>query len=186
MPTAAGDEIAMVVAIANNNVIGHNGRLPWSLPADLKFFRDLTRDHVVIMGRKTFESIGKPLDRRVNIVLTRDATWQREGVLIATSFDQALALGPIGKRRFIIGGADIYTHAWERIDSAFVTRIHADFPGETRLHLDFSTLRLASTQLREADERNLCPMTFERYGRDVHVQGSGHSTSLNIPQQGHP
>jgi len=111
MPTAAGDEIAMVVAIANNNVIGHNGRLPWSLPADLKFFRDLTRDHVVIMGRKTFESIGKPLDRRVNIVLTRDATWQREGVLIATSFDQALALDTREKRRFIIRGADSYTQS---------------------------------------------------------------------------
>lgn len=165
MPTAAGDEIAMIVAIADNNVIGHNGKLPWSLPADLKFFRDLTRDNVVIMGRKTFESIGKPLDRRVNVVLTRDPSWRHEGVFVATSLAEALELGPIGKRRFIIGGADIYAHAWERIDVAFVTRVHAEFQGDTRLNLDFKGLRLTSAEFRAADERNMCPMTFERYER---------------------
>lgn len=165
MPTPAGDMIALVVAIAQNGVIGRDGQLPWRLPADLKFFRDLTRDHVVIMGRKTFESIGKPLDRRVNIVLTRDPAWSHEGVLTAPTLDAAWRLGPTGLHRFVIGGAHVYQQTMNVADAAFITRIHADFLGETCLDLDLAGWVRRSAAEHPADGRNNCSMTFEQYVR---------------------
>lgn len=177
MPTPTGDMIALVAAIASNGVIGRDGQLPWRLPADLKFFRDLTRDHVVVMGRKTFDSIGRPLDRRLNIVLTRDRSWQHEGVLVAHTLEDAMLLGPSGKTRFVIGGANVYREAMRLVDVAYITRVHAEFPGDTRLDLDLTNWHRTLLSQHPIDERNNCCMTMERYDRDVPHEAYGQSPS---------
>lgn len=123
--------VALIVAAAENGVIGRAGRLPWHMPSDLKTFRRLTLGKPIVMGRKTFESIGKPLDGRDNIVVTRDAAFRHPGVEVATSLDAALALAEqLAKRRGVdeipvIGGAEIYRAAYPRADRIYLTRIHA-------------------------------------------------------------
>ena len=119
-----------VVAVSKNGVIGKNGKLPWRFPADLKFFKDLTTGHTVIMGRKTFDSIGKPLPNRENIVISRHPRPGTAGVKFAESVDQALGLAQKGKV-FIIGGASIYRETVHWVDGIYLTRIHKDYEGDT-------------------------------------------------------
>lgn len=109
-----------VVAIANNRVIGKDNKLPWHFPADLKFFKQLTTGHTVIMGRKTFESIGKPLPNRENIVISRS------GLSLEGALQQAK-----GEKVFIIGGAQLFEQTLNQIDGIYLTRIHADYEGDT-------------------------------------------------------
>ncbi len=128
--------IALIVAAAENGVIGRGGRLPWHMPSDLKTFRRLTLGKPIVMGRKTFESIGKPLDGRDNIVVTRDAAFAHPGVEVAASLDAALSLAEqLAKRRgvdeiAVIGGAEIYRAAYPRADRIYLTRIHARPDGD--------------------------------------------------------
>ena len=119
-----------VVAVSENGVIGKNGQLPWRFPADLKFFKDLTTGHTVIMGRKTFDSIGKPLPNRENIVISRLPRPDTADVKFAESVDQALQRAKKGKI-FIIGGASIYRATVHLIHGIYLTRIHEDFEGDT-------------------------------------------------------
>ena len=128
--------IALIVAAAENGVIGRAGRLPWRMPSDLKIFRRLTLGKPIVMGRKTFESIGKPLDGRDNIVVTRDAAFRHPGVEVAPSLDAALSLAEqLARRRgvheiSVIGGAEIYRAAYLRADRIYLTRIHARPDGD--------------------------------------------------------
>jgi len=123
--------IAIVAAMANQRVIGADNRLPWRLPADLKRFKALTMGHVLVMGRKTFDSIGRALPGRVTIVVTRQPDWRVEGVERAGSFDEALARA--GEREvFVVGGAEIYALALPRADRMHLTVIDADFEGDVR------------------------------------------------------
>lgn len=129
--------IALVVAVAENGVIGRAGRLPWRLPSDLKRFRQLTLGKPVIMGRKTYASIGRPLDGRDNIVLTRRTGFAAPDVHVASSLEEALALG----RRLaagrgadevaIIGGEEIFRGALVAADRVYLTVVHATLPGDT-------------------------------------------------------
>ena len=119
-----------VVAVSKNGVIGKNGALPWRFPADLKFFKALTTGHTVVMGRKTFDSIGRPLPNRENIVVSRHARPETTGVKFAESIDQALKGAKKGKI-FIIGGASIYRETAQVIDGIYLTRIHEDYEGDT-------------------------------------------------------
>jgi dihydrofolate reductase len=121
--------IQLIAAIARNRVIGKGSQLPWRLPADLKHFKALTMGHVLVMGRKTFESIGRPLPGRTTIVITRDRSWQREGVEVAHSLDEALARAA-GREVFIAGGAEIYAQSLPRADRLQLTLIDADFDGD--------------------------------------------------------
>ena len=118
-----------VVAVSKNGVIGKNGQLPWHFAADLKFFKNITTGHTVIMGRKTFDSIGKPLPNRENIVISRHPRPGTAGVKFAESVDQALEYAQ-NKKIFIIGGASIYRETAHLIDGIYLTRIHEDYEGD--------------------------------------------------------
>src|SRR5262245_3442537 len=131
--------IVLVVAAAENDVIGRKGQLPWRIPSDLKLFRELTIGKPVVMGRKTFQSIGKPLPGRDNIVITRDPTFQVEGVARAGSLDEALRRAQVSAKVrgaaeiAVIGGAEIFQQAMPRAVRIYLTRVHAIVEGETKL-----------------------------------------------------
>ncbi len=130
-------EIVLVVAVADNGVIGRDGTMPWHLPADLKHFKRLTTGKPVIMGRKTFDSIGKPLPGRHNIVLTRDSGWTADGVTVVPNLAEAIAAAGLDPRAragaiMVIGGAQIYTQALPIATRIELTRIHLAPNGDTR------------------------------------------------------
>lgn len=159
--------LSLVVAVAENGVIGHEGALPWRLPADLAHFKRLTLGKPVIMGRKTFESIGRPLDGRRNIVVTRRADWRATGVETAGSFDAALALVAGQAEAMVIGGADIYRLALPRARRIHLTRIHAEPEGDT--HFPPLDLRAWQETAREdhpaeGDRPAFSFITLERRG----------------------
>jgi dihydrofolate reductase len=128
--TEARPHISLIVAAAENGVIGRGGQLPWRQPTDLKTFRRLTLDKPVIMGRKTFQSIGRPLDRRVNIVVTRDPAFRAEGVIVVGSLSAALAAAGDVPEIMIIGGAQLYRTAMADATRIYLTRIHASPAGD--------------------------------------------------------
>jgi dihydrofolate reductase len=129
-------KVVLVAAIGENNVIGRNGQLPWRLKSDLRHFRKLTIDRPVVMGRKTYESIGKPLDRRTNIVVTRDPNYAAPGIVTAASFETALDLARADAAKrgvdeiMIIGGSDIFAAAMPQADRLEITRVHASPAGD--------------------------------------------------------
>ena len=129
-------KIVLVAAIGENDVIGRDGQLPWRLKSDLRHFRALTLDRPVVMGRKTYQSIGKPLDRRTNIVVTRDANFSAPGVLTAPSFEAALALARRDAAArgtdeiMIVGGSDIFAVAMPLADRLEITHVHASPEGD--------------------------------------------------------
>jgi len=118
-----------VVAVAENNVIGKDNKLPWHFSSDLKFFKNLTTGHTVVMGRKTFDSIGKALPNRENIVISRAAHAPVAGVTFVTSVEEALKIAQKGDT-FIIGGASIFEETRGGVDGVYLTRIHARFAGD--------------------------------------------------------
>jgi dihydrofolate reductase len=123
--------ISIIAAVARNGVIGSGNRMLWYLPEDLRRFRQLTLGHVVIMGRKTFESIGKPLPGRHNIVITRSREWVRSGCKAVRSMEAAIAALEPGQDAFVIGGAEIYALALSLAGRIYLTEIDKDFPGDT-------------------------------------------------------
>lgn len=138
----ADPEICLVVAVAQNGVIGRSGELPWRLSSDLKWFKALTTGYPVIMGRKTFESIGRPLPRRTNIVVTRRPDLAvPKNVMVCPSLTEAMVAGCDAARRegrervFVIGGADIYRQALPAAGSLYVTRVLADVAGDAQFDL---------------------------------------------------
>jgi dihydrofolate reductase len=126
--------ITLILALAQNGVIGRDGKIPWHLPADLKRFKALTMGKPMIMGRKTFESFPRPLPGRRHIVLTRDNGWLADGAEVAHSVEQALELA--GGDVSVIGGAEIYDLFLDRADRAEATVIWQDYEGDTFYHLD--------------------------------------------------
>lgn len=117
--------ISAIVAAAKNNVIGKDNQIPWYLPADLVYFKKTTLDHFVIMGRKCFRSIGKPLAKRTNIVVTRDPFFQADGVLVAHSVEEALGIAFDGgaEEVFILGGGEIYRDSMDLWDKLYLTEV---------------------------------------------------------------
>ena len=115
-----------------SRVIGRNGTLPWHLPEDLAFFRRTTLDHPVVMGRKTFESIGRPLHRRRSIVLTRDPSWSAQGVEVIRRPEDLFSLPDLGPRVFVIGGAGVYAAFMAMLDDMLVSHVFAEYEGATR------------------------------------------------------
>jgi len=122
--------ISLVAAMGNGRVIGIENRLPWRLPADMKHFRTLTMGKPVLMGRKTFESVGKPLAGRTNIVVTQDKTYQPIGVKVAHTIDEALAIAGEAQEVMVIGGASFYMQLLPRAQRLYLTEIHHDFAGD--------------------------------------------------------
>lgn len=122
-----------IVAMTPERVIGRNGTLPWHLPEDLAFFKRTTSGHAIVMGRKTYESIGKPLPKRRNIVLTRDPAWSAPGVEVIHSPGELEALAGADEKIFVIGGAEIYSAFLDRLDEVLVSHVFENYPGDTRL-----------------------------------------------------
>ena len=124
-------KITLVAAIASNNVIGKENSLPWSIPEDLKRFKQMTSGHTILMGRKTFDSIGRPLPNRQNIVMTKDKNFEQEGIKVINDFDEALELiKESNEDVFVIGGSKIYELFEPVANSLAITRILKDFEGD--------------------------------------------------------
>jgi dihydrofolate reductase len=154
-------EITLVVAAADNGVIGRDNALPWHLPDDLKRFKGITLGKPVVMGRKTFESIGKPLPGRQNIVVTRDPNYRRDAVDVV--HDVAGALGAAGAvaELMVIGGAAIFRQFLPRANRVHLTRVHADVPGDVFWAPLDDSWTLVGTERHAADERHAYAMSFQ-------------------------
>ena len=156
-------EITLVAAVADNGVIGAEGGMPWHLPADLAHFKQLTLGKPVLMGRLTWEAIGKPLPGRTNLVLTRDAAWQADGATRVASLDEALKVAgeAAAGELVVIGGAEVYRQALPHAQRIYLTRVHAEPWGDT-LFPELEPEEWSEVARREllSDERNAWDMTF--------------------------
>ena len=168
-------KLALIVAAAANNVIGCENRLPWHLPEDLKYFKATTMGKPIIMGRKTYDSIGKALPGRTNIVITRQQDWQAEGVLVAHDLDQAIGLaegivagaGEGIDEAVVIGGAEIYRNSIKRAQKVYLTRIKKNFPGDAYFP-ELSPQEWLKVSAIEGDAQSSEPHSFwvlERIGQ---------------------
>ncbi len=158
--------LSLIVAVARNGVIGWKGELPWHLPLDLAHFKRTTLGKPIIMGRKTHASIGRALPKRENIVVTRNPELVAPGCRIAKSLDQALAECVEAEEKVVIGGASLYAEALPRADLLYLTRVHADVPGDAFFpELDPSEWRELSEQAFEADARHAHAFTIATLAR---------------------
>jgi len=159
--TAAGPLVSLIVAMAQNGVIGRGNALPWRLPEDLKRFRAFTLGKPILMGRKTFESLGRPLPGRANLVLTRDRGWFSHGVIVVHSVEEALAQAGASDELVAIGGAEIYRLVLPFARRIYLTHVHADVPGDT-FFPDFDPTQWADVECstHPADDEHAYPVTF--------------------------
>lgn len=160
--------LSLVVAASENNVIGKDNKLLWHLPNDLKFFKNTTWGMPVIMGRKTFESVGKPLPGRTNIVITRQEGWNSEKVIVVKSMDEAIEQSSSidAREAYIIGGGEIYKQSMDLADRIYITRVHAELEGDTFFPvIDTKKFELVSSLPFEADEAHQYAYTFEVWQR---------------------
>jgi len=153
--------ISLIVAMAQNGVIGRDNCLPWRLPEDLKRFRAHTLGKPILMGRKTFESIGRPLPGRTNLVLTRDRGWFAHGVIVVHSVEEALAQARPSEELVAVGGAEVYRLVLPFARRIYLTHVHADVPGDTTFP-EFDSTQWADVEYSShpADEKHAYPLTF--------------------------
>lgn len=153
-------KVTGIIAVADNGVIGKSNKLPWHLPKDMAWFRSHTIGKPVIMGRKTFESLGcNPLPSRTNVVLTRKEAL--DGVLTASSVEDALQRVSGALEAMIIGGAQVYNAAMNLMNNFLVTRVHGNFEGDATIDLNFSDWELTFSRRYEIDDLHSVPFTFE-------------------------
>ena len=165
--------LSIIVAASENNVIGKDNQLLWHLPDDLRHFKRTTRGHHVIAGRNTFESQGKPLPGRTNIIITRNPEYKAEGCLMVDSLNKALDLVKGDDEPFIIGGEQIYRLALPRVDRIYLTRVHAELEGDTFFpDLDMEQWKEVSRTYHEKDERHVYPFTILVLERKQPVPGN--------------
>lgn len=161
--------LSIIVAAAENNVIGRDNGLIWKLSADLKHFKALTTGHTIIMGRKTFESIGRPLPNRRNVIISRNPAYRAEGCEVVESIDDALKLVEDENESFIVGGGTIYKALWDRAERIYLTRVHTRAEGDTFIpELETGRWELLGLENFPADDRNEFAYSFITYQR---VQG---------------
>jgi dihydrofolate reductase len=160
--------VALVAARSENNVIGNGGEIPWHLPGDLEFFKELTTGHTIIMGRKTFETLPRPLPNRRTIVLTRDRTYRPAGVEVTHSLETALDLADPEEREevFVVGGEEVYRIALPYARRMYLTRVHTIAPGDV-FFPEFPADEWEHTQTarHEADDQHEFDYTFEVWER---------------------
>ena len=158
--------ISLIAAVADNNVIGKSNDLPWHLPTDMKYFRDTTMGHCVIMGRKNYDSIPlkyRPLDGRTNIVVTRQQSFTAPDCIVTNSIEEGLKIARANKESevFIIGGADVYKQTIHNADRLYVTHIHHSFDGDAFFPIiDKTKWKLVSQKDMQADAKNKFPFSF--------------------------
>jgi dihydrofolate reductase len=156
-------KLMIIVAVADNGIIGRDKTLPWHLPADLRHFKQITMGKPLLMGRKTHESIGRPLPGRLNIVLTRQPDYLAEGCRVVHSVDEAVNLveGEGGDEIMIIGGARLYQEVLPRADVVYLTRVHGEVAGDTRFpEIKMDDWRQTASEKRKADAENAYDCTF--------------------------
>ncbi len=159
--------VSIIAAVSDNNVIGKGNRVPWHLSNDLKRLKALTMGHHMLMGRKTFESLDRPLPGRTIVVITHDRNFRVDGVLTAHSLERAIDMARLDDEIFIAGGAQIYEQAIHRADRMYLTRVHVDVEGDA-FFPEFDDLmewNLIDVEHCEADERNEYPYSFLTYER---------------------
>lgn len=174
--------VSIIAVLAANNVIGRDNGLPWHLSTDLKRFKALTTGHHLLMGRKTWESVGKPLPGRVSVVITRQDGYQvPPGVILVRSVEEALEVAARAgdPEAFVGGGGEIYQQSLHRADRMYLTRVHAEVEGDTFFpdFDDVSEWHLTDAEHFEADEKNDYPFSFLTYER---AAAEGHA----IPEEG--
>jgi dihydrofolate reductase len=160
--------ISFIAAVSENNVIGKDNKLPWCLPTDMKYFKNITWGLPVIMGRKSFESLGKPLKGRKNIVITRNKEWVADGVETARTIDQAITLASQSdvKELFIIGGAEIFHAAMPSADRIYITLVHGNFEGDAFFpEFEKEDWNLISNRDCDPDAMNSYPLSFQVWER---------------------
>lgn len=160
--------LSQVVAAAENNAIGKNNQLLWNLPNDTKFFKNTTWGMPVIMGRKTFESLGKPLAGRTNIVITRQSAWQPEGAIVVHDINEAMtaAAGTDAKEAFIIGGGTIYKQTLPLTRRVYLTRVHTTIEGDAYFpEMNKADWELLSQLDFKADEKHAYDYSFQVWQR---------------------
>jgi len=160
--------ISFIVAVSENNVIGKDNKLPWHLPIDMKYFKNMTWGMPVIMGRKSFEALGKPLAGRRNFVITRNDHWNEKGVQVVKSIDQAITLASQtgAKEIFITGGAEIFKAAFPSADRIYLTRVHGNFDGDTFFpEWKQEEWKLISNRDCLPDEKNSFALSFQIWER---------------------
>jgi dihydrofolate reductase len=153
--------ISLIVAMAQNGVIGRENSLPWRLPEDLKRFRAFTLGKPILMGRKTFESLGRPLPGRTNLVLTRDRGWSAQGVVVVHSVEDALLRAAASDELVVIGGAEIYRLVLPVARRIYLTHVHADVPGDITFP-EFDSTQWADVECssQPADDEHAYALTF--------------------------
>ncbi len=171
--------LSLISAVAKNGVIGVANTLLWDLPADMKHFRNTTSGHTVIMGRKTYESIGRPLPNRKNIVITRDASYMKDGIDVVNSLEEAIRLVTLehGKEfeenqdeveAFVIGGGEIYKQAIDKAQKLYITEVHQDFEGDTLFpEIDKAIWKEVSREDHTEDDTNKIPYSFVEYKKSA-------------------
>ncbi|MHA2877425.1 type 3 dihydrofolate reductase [Vibrio campbellii] len=152
--------ISMIAAMADNRIIGKDNQMPWHLPADFAWFKRCTMGKPVVMGRKTFESIGRPLPGRLNIVISRDASLFIEGVTTVTSIEQALEVAGEVEEVMIIGGGAIYAACLPMANKLYVTHIEAEIEGDTQFPDWGNEFKETYSEAYQADEKNAYNMRF--------------------------
>ena len=153
--------VSLIVAMDENRVIGHEGRLPWHLPADMKYFKTVTMGKPLIMGRNTYGSIGKPLPGRTNIVITKDANYQAPGCLVVHSVEEALTRVIDHPEVMVMGGAALYEQLLPRASRIYVTEVHAQLAGDTYFPtFDLDEWREVSRSDHVADDNNPYAYSF--------------------------
>ncbi len=153
--------LSLVVAMARNRVIGCDNRLPWRLPDDLKRFRRITWGKPVVMGRKTHESIGRPLPERTNIIITHDRNYQAKGCIVVHSLAEALAVAEPAEEVMITGGETLYRQTLDRAQRIYLTHVEADVVGDTRFpELDPKLWREVRREAHPTDEKHAYAHTF--------------------------
>ena len=158
--------ITIIAAASENNVIGKDNKLIWHLSEDLKHFKELTKGHHVIMGRKTFESMPKALPNRTNVIITRNRNYTADNAIVVQSLDDALKISKKDSQPFIIGGGEIYKMAMSIADRIELTRVHADFEGDAFFpEIELSEWKEVKIDKRKKDENHNYDFTFIRYDK---------------------
>ncbi len=174
-------KVSIIAAVSTNGVIGRGNGLPWRQSTDLKRLKALTMGHHYIQGRKTYDTVGRPLPGRINIVITRQTGFAPEGIVVVHSLEDALRVAEEAGdlEAFVAGGAQIFEQALHRADRMYLTRIHADIEGDTFFPEfdDVSEWRLVDAEHYDADEKNEYPFSFLTYER---AAAEGHA----IPAEG--
>ena len=155
-------KVSIIVAAAENGAIGKENKLLWHLPVDMKFFKEKTMGHHMIMGRKTYESIGKPLPGRTTVIVTRDLHYKAEGCIVVNSIEQAIETARAGgdTEAMVTGGAEIYQLALAKADCIYLTRVEGNFEADTFFNFDPEQWEVKEKRDYKADEKNNYSCSF--------------------------